>query len=337
MMANLAIIKDTARATAIQNERSGDERVYVSLENLVRMAHKASGFSFLPRQPLHSLLSGRHSTKVRGRGLTFEEIRAYLPGDDIRSIDWKVTARTREPHIRVFTEERERSAYLLVDQRLSMFFGSKVRLKSVTAAETAALGAWRILAMGDRAGALIFNDTEITEIRPHRSRKYVLKILHAVVDKNNALSANQKARPNPAMLTSAITSVQRLVGHDSLIALISDFDGFDEQSRKILLDLSQHNDVICILVHDPSATELPDSSNYVITDGELQVELKLADKYVRQRVHEAAKGRISQLLDTLHEINIPVLPLNTVEDAAEQIRKLLGYSPCNSRGGIRSG
>ena len=115
--------------------------VYVTLEQLVRLQNRTSGFSFLPRQPVRSLLAGRHASKVRGRGLNFEEIRRYLPGDDIRQIDWKVTARTRQPHTRVYTEERERPVILLVDQRLGMFFGSRRNMKSVTAAEAAAR--WR--------------------------------------------------------------------------------------------------------------------------------------------------------------------------------------------------
>ncbi len=336
-MTNLAIRKDTGRAADQQAGQKEDERVYASLAHLVRMAHQASGFSFLPRQPLHSLLAGRHAAKVRGRGLNFEEIRAYLPGDDIRSIDWKVTARTREPHIRVYTEERERPAYLVVDQRLAMFFGSRVRMKSLVAAETAALGAWRILSMGDRAGAVVFNDTEITEVRPHRSRQNVMRILQAVVDKNHALKADLEVESDPAMFIQALEHVRRRVGHDALIAVISDFDGLDEQGREILLELRQHNDVICILIHDPSAIELPASNDYVITDGELQVELKLADKRVRRRIHEAAKGRIAGVMDTLHEISIPVLPLNTVEDVAKQVLHLLGYAPGNPRGGIRRG
>ena len=90
--------------------------VYVSLEDLIRIRHRTRGFSFLPRQPVHSLLAGRHASKVRGRGLNFEEIRGYLPGDDVRSIDWKVTARTRKTHVRVFTEERDRPALLVVER-----------------------------------------------------------------------------------------------------------------------------------------------------------------------------------------------------------------------------
>ena len=108
--------------------------VYVELDQLVRLQYRASGFSFLPRQPVHSLLAGRRGSRLRGRGLDFEEIRGYLPGDDIRTMDWRVTARTRKPHVRVYTEERDRPVLLVVDQRLGMFFGSRRAMKSVVAA-----------------------------------------------------------------------------------------------------------------------------------------------------------------------------------------------------------
>ena len=92
---------------------------------------------------MSSVLSGRYASRLRGRGLNFEEIRRYLPGDDVRTMDWKVTARTRSPHVRVYTEEKDRAVLLIVDQRINMFFGTRDKLKSVTAAELAALGAWR--------------------------------------------------------------------------------------------------------------------------------------------------------------------------------------------------
>src|SRR5215475_5939729 len=120
--------------------------VYATLEDLVRFRHRDMRFSFLPKQPVQSLLAGRHASRLRGRGLNFEEIRRYLPGDDIRQIDWKATMRTRKTQSRVYTEERERTVLLVVDQRITMFFGSVANMKSVTAAEVAALGAWRVLA-----------------------------------------------------------------------------------------------------------------------------------------------------------------------------------------------
>src|SRR5262245_9606701 len=174
--------------------------VYVGLNELVALQHRTHGFSFLPRQPVQSPLSGRHASRLRGRGLNFEEIRRYQPGDDIRQIDWKVTARTRKTHSRVFTEERERTTLLVVDQRLTMVFGSVRNMNSVTAAQLAALGAWRVLEQKDRVGALVFNDSKTVEIRPQRSRATVMRILNAVLEYNHALSLKTNARPNPGML-----------------------------------------------------------------------------------------------------------------------------------------
>ena len=111
-----------------------------TLDELILLKADARGFCFLPRQPVHSLLAGRHASRLRGRGLAFEELRHYRQGDDVRTIDWKATARLRSPHVRVYNEERERPVLLVVDQRRPMFFGSRRAMKSVAAAEVAALG-----------------------------------------------------------------------------------------------------------------------------------------------------------------------------------------------------
>lgn len=137
--------------------------IHPTLEQLVRLQFEAREFSLLPRQPVHSLLSGRHASRLRGRGLTFEELRDYRPGDDIRTMDWKATARLRKPHVRVYTEERERPVLLVVDQRVSMFFGSARTTKATTAAELVALSAWRTLDAGDRVGAIVFDDDETVD------------------------------------------------------------------------------------------------------------------------------------------------------------------------------
>ena len=168
-------------------EPQGVPGVYVSLDELARLEHKAAGFSFLPRQPVHSLLTGRRASRVRGRGLDFKELRRYLPGDDPRTIDWRVTQRTGTAHVRVFTEERDRPVLLLVDQRLSMFFGTRRAMKSVVAAELAALAAWRAFHQGDRVGGFVFNDRAVREFRPHRSRRRVMELLGAVEAMNHEI------------------------------------------------------------------------------------------------------------------------------------------------------
>lgn len=298
--------------------------VYVTLDELVRLQYRARGFDFLPRQPVHSLLTGRHASRMRGRGLNFEEIRAYLPGDDIRSIDWKVTARKGETHVRVYTEERDRPAFLVVDQRISMFFGSRVNMKSVTAAELAAAAAWRVFDQGDRVGAVVFDDTASTEVRPHRSQETVHRILQAVVEKNTALRAGSDAHREPGMLNRVLESVGRFAAHDYLVAIISDFDGANEETRRLVSRLAQHNDVLAVPIYDPIATEVPEAARLVVSDGELQVELNTGRGAVRERLTQFTDDRLGAIIAWQTELGVPVLPITTDKDALEQIRKLLG-------------
>lgn len=298
--------------------------VYARLEDLVAMRHRARGFSFLPRQPVHSLLAGRHSSRLRGRGLNFEEIRRYQPGDDIRQIDWKVTARTRRTHSRVYTEERERSTLLLVDQRVSMFFGSVRRMKSVTAAEAAALAAWRVLEQQDRVGALVFNDSEIAEIRPHRSQSAVMRILQAVVAQNHALSVKGGARGDPGMLNEVLRHCDRLAKHDVLVCIISDGSGQDEQTRRLITRISRHNDVLFAFVHDPLEAELPAAGPLVFGDGEQQLEVDTGQRGLRERYSADFAGIRAEGRHFLLHRETPVIPLNTRDDVAEQVRRRLG-------------
>jgi predicted AlkP superfamily pyrophosphatase or phosphodiesterase len=205
-------------------EDLGTPGVSVSADELARLEHRARGFSFLPRQPLHSLLSGRRGSRVRGRGLDFDEIRRYLPGDDPRTIDWKITQRTGTAHVRVFTEERDRPAMVVVDQRSSMFFGTRVAMKSVVAAQLAALAAWRVVGQGDRVGGVVFSDTEIREVRPHRSRRRVMQLLgDTSTTLNQRLSVESRHRRARARSTRPYGASSRSVRHSSLVVVISDF------------------------------------------------------------------------------------------------------------------
>ena len=304
-----------------------DSRVYADLKELVRLKHQAQGFSFLPKQPIHSILAGRHASRIRGRGLNFEEVRAYLPGDDIRNIDWKVTARTREPHTRVYTEERDRAALLLVDQRINMFFGSQMAMKSVTAAETAALGAWRVLAAGDRVGGIVFGDDNMTEVRPHRSNKRVMELLNAVTRHNHRLRVGGSVMPEPKSLNAALRKATRVANHDCLITLISDMDGYDSETEDLLGKLGRHNDVLVVLIYDPLETELPDMGKLVIGDGKLQIEFDSGDATLRRSFSEAFNADLEGRRQMLIRHGTPVLPVHTAAAVAGQVRALLGYKP----------
>src|SRR5262245_22777921 len=245
--------------------------VYVDLDQLIALEHGTRRVSFLPRQPVHSLLSGRYASRMRGRGLNFEEIRGYRSGDDVRTIDWKVTARLQKPHVRVFNEERDRQGLLVVDQRLTMFFGSRLAMKSVTAAQAAAIGAWRILAGGDRIGGIVFNDSDLAEVRPQRSRGSVLQLLGHVVTQNQALGVGRGIASAPAMLNRALDRARRLALHDTTVIIVSDFDGADEATRRMVGAMAAHNSVVAVLVHDPLQSDLPPSARLTVTDGDLQI------------------------------------------------------------------
>lgn len=305
--------------------------VYATVAGLAEMQSAARDFSFLRRQPVHSLLSGRHQSRVRGRGLTFEELRQYLPGDDVRTIDWRVTARTGKPFVRVYTEEKDRPALLVVDQRSNMFFGTRRAMKSVAAAEAAAVCAWRALDQGDRVGGFVFNDTRIDEVRPHRSRGGVMRLVQAIAAQNAELRADSLAARNPAQLDVVLDAVANVARHDHLLIVVSDFDGHTRRTRDLLMRLASRNDVLAILAYDPFLLNLPKSGEIVVSDGELQVELGLGKAHVRRNLSEFADTRIKEILGWQREIGVAVLPLSAAEETAPQIRRLLGQAVWRQR------
>jgi len=297
--------------------------VYANLDDLIRVSFKARDFSFMPRQPVTSILSGRYASRLRGRGLNFEEMRRYLPGDDVRTIDWRVTARTRQPHVRVYTEEKDRAVLLLVDQRANMFFGSRDRMKSVTAAELAALGAWRALDAGDRVGGVVFNDTEVTDIRPQRSQQAVMSILGTVVEMNQRLRVGTDIEPNPGMLNEALRKAVRLAPHDVLVVIISDFFGVDSETERLSASLARHNDVLGLLVHDPLRLN-PQGHSISVSDGNLQMQMDLGNKKVREKLAEDYRLEQERITHFLKKLSAPLLLVSNEGDVVKQVRRLLG-------------
>jgi uncharacterized protein (DUF58 family) len=304
-----------------------DAGVYVDLEQLIALEQKGRKVSLLPRQPVHSLLSGRYASRMRGRGLNFEEIRDYRSGDDVRSIDWKVTARLQSPHVRVFNEERDRQGLLVVDQRLSMFFGTRRAMKSVTAAEIAAVVAWRILSVGDRVGGIVFNDRSIEEVRPQRSRRIVLQYLTKLAEQNQALGVGRGITRDATMLNRALDRIRRVAPHDATVVIFSDFDGADETTRHAIAALAAHNTVIAVLIHDPSQSELPAAGRMTVTDGELQIALDVAHGSTRQNILDMSKTRLRSVFEWTRDFGVPVLPLSTAEEPVNQLHHLLGLLP----------
>jgi len=297
--------------------------VYADLDELIRIQFKARDFSFQPRQPVNSILSGRYASRLRGRGLNFEELRRYHPGDDIRTMDWKVTARTRSPHVRVYTEEKDRAVLLLVDQRQHMFFGTRDRLKSVTAAELAALAAWRALDVGDRIGAIVFNDTEISEIRAQRSTHKVMQILGEVVRQNRLLAADSTVAEEPGQFNRVLEKARVIAPHDALLVIISDGMGADAETERLIAGLVEHNDALMLLVHDPTRID-PSGPRLTVSDGSLQMDLDLGDPRVSGAMADDLRREQEEMTHFLRRLSAPLLMISNQGDTVQQVRRLLG-------------
>jgi uncharacterized protein (DUF58 family) len=173
----------------------------------------------------------------------------------------------------------------------------------------------------------VFDDERETEVRPHRSRRAVMQILETVVEYNTALSAERPGDGKPERLNEVLDRVARVAPHDYLVAIVSDFDGADADTRSVVTRMTQHNDLLAVLVTDPMSQELPSEGRYVVSDGELQVELQLDQGVERRHVLAVAGDRIAGVLAWQRELGIPVLPLSTAEDPLDQVRHLLGHAP----------
>lgn len=299
-----------------------EARAYVTLGELMRLRGDSRGFSLLPRQPPRSVLAGRHASRLRGRGLDFRELRRYQDGDDVRMIDWLATARQRSPHVRVYTEERDRVVLLLVDQRRSMFFGSRRAMKSVAAAETAALAAWRVQAAGDRIGAIVFDDARMSVVRPLRGLPTVERVLGEVVRANNALRVDG-GPANPAMLNAALRQAVEIAKHDCLLVLISDAAGANEETRRLVSAIAAHNDVVAVFVHDALEAALPSLGRVIVAEGTDRLALDSSAARL-QRGHAAQFADLEARIGTFaRQRAIPVLPVRTDQDTAAQLRAAL--------------
>ena len=300
-------------------------RIHLTFDDLMRRKADARGFSFLPRQPVGSLLAGRHASRLRGRGLAFEELRQYHQGDDIRSMDWKATARLRSPHVRVYNEERERPVLFLVDQRPAMFFGSRHAMKSVVAGDLAALGGWRALEVGDRVGGIVFNEQEIVEIRPHRSQSRLLRLFSEIVRLNELLGASDDAT-GPIGLNDALSRASSLARHDHLIVIVSDLNGANDETRRLATEIVQHNDVLIAVVYDPLGIQLSGAPGMVASQNDRTWQIPMGTTFA-QRFQDVFSHRLQQWRTIFQALKIPLMPITTHRPTVDQVRELLGQRP----------
>jgi uncharacterized protein (DUF58 family) len=274
-------------------------------------------------RPSVSALAGAYRSRFRGRGVDFVESRSYLPGDDIRNMDWRVTARTGKPHTKIFQEERERPVLVVVDASPSLYFGTRTRLKSVAAGQLAAAIAWAAVRRGDRIGAFLFAPDRHRELRPAGGRRGAMRVIQGLVDWLNPESAHQGQEP----LSVSLERVRHTVRPGSLVLIISDFFNLDEQSHRHLSRLRQHNDVIGCQIMDPAEQNLP-AGRFPISDGEHSAMLDTHQQKSRSQFERMSlqHGEIPRRMFQRHKCGWMVL--NTTDDPVEvlgrELRMLVG-------------
>ena len=234
----------------------------VGLRELIALRHESKRLNMTPSGKVLATRSGGHLSRFRGRGMEFDESRVYQPGDDPRSMDWRVTARSGRPHVKLFREERERPVWLLVDRGASMRFGTRVAFKSVIVARAAALLAWAAADQGDRVGGLVFDETHSYQRQPAVGNRGVLPLLKAL---------SQDPLPgSDAGYASVSRAARFLLGSvrpGSLVFLLSDFAGLDEVDSTWLTQLARGNEVVLIHTFDPLEAAPPPPGRYPVTDG----------------------------------------------------------------------
>jgi uncharacterized protein (DUF58 family) len=232
-----------------------------------------------PSRDIAGALSGGDRSKIKGRGMEFDEARHYQPGDDIRSIDWRVTARTGKTHTKVFREERERPVFVFTDFTQSMYFGTAYLCKSVQAAHLASLITWNAIQRGDKVGGLIFNNNQDIELKPKAQAKNALALMQALVNIHEPRFEAMQIDAQGIFLR-ATQRLQHIAKPGALVYLISDFNGLSDAAMAVISNIARHCEVKAILVNDPMEISLPNSvvqQTLTITNGVQRQQVNLGE------------------------------------------------------------
>jgi uncharacterized protein (DUF58 family) len=297
---------------------------YSKLDELLKLRALAGALRLNQPRRVRGALAGQRSSNARGRGIEFEEVRDYAAGDDVRTIDWRVTARTGRTHTKLFREERERPVLILVDQRSSMFFGSRRTLKSVQALHAAALLAWATLQANDRIGGLAFGDRVMHEVRPRRSHRAVIALLRHCHSMNLSLGIPSAvdAQP-PSRLADAISQLRRVARPGSHVWLLSDFHDYDDDADRQLHLLARHCEITGVFIHDALEATLPASGRGIVTDGVRRALLDTSSAATRSHRQQQFERHKQHVASCFARIGAPLIPLATDEAALDVLGRAI--------------
>jgi uncharacterized protein (DUF58 family) len=295
--------------------------VRVNLAELIEMRHRVREVQLFSTPARRSPLIGLHHSKLRGRGVDFDQVRVNQAGDDVRTIDWRVTARTQEPHTKLFHEERERPTYILVEQSTRLFFGSGLMFKSVLAAQAASLIGWAALEHNDRIGGLVFGNHAQHEIKPRRSKQSLLQLLNRLALANQALSRDAQSQADS--FTLALRRAREVLRPGSLVIVLCDERTLGDNSEQQLQLLARHTDLLLLPLSDPLDHALPAAGLLRFAERGAQLELDTHNPDLRQAYRAQAQARADRWQRLAQKLGVPLLPLSTQTELIEQLRDQL--------------
>ncbi|WP_299075251.1 DUF58 domain-containing protein [uncultured Paraglaciecola sp.] len=302
--------------------------VNLRIKELIHYQGKTSLLNLSPRKTVQAKLAGAYLAKTKGRGMEFDEARHYQAGDDIRAIDWRVTARTGKTHTKLYREEKERPVFVLTDLSSSMQFGTQFLFKSVQAAHLSALIAWAARKRGDRIGGLIFNQHQHIECKPFTRQKAVLSLLNSMLKvQQGAHSQNQGNGQEQVTLGNACARLRRLAHPGSLIFILSDFSQLDDLAQQHIAQLSKHCEVIAYPISDPFEHQLPKvsmSQRVSLSDGTNRQQIVLGEKDTEQQYSQQHLDYFNTIHHTLKQCKAQVLPIDAGQPLEKQLERFSG-------------
>ena len=298
--------------------QNGTNATDIGLAELLWYQRYTKVLDLTPRMAIHSKLAGTYLAKSKGRGMEFDEVRHYQNGDDVRTIDWRVTARTGKVHTKLFREEKERPVFILADLSDSMRFGSSLLFKSVQAAHLAALIAWHVKQRGDKLGGLVFSANQHIELKPQSRSHGVLRYFHALTEVHQ-----QNSGQRGLTLDNALSQLRRLVRPGSLVYVLSDFGQFSEDGLRHIRAIRQHNEVNCCPITDPLELALPANSSGLaaVSDGASTGYIELGNQSIQQRYHSAQQQLKARLKQQISQLGCKWLPITAAEPVLSQLER----------------
>jgi uncharacterized protein (DUF58 family) len=319
--------------------------VELAMDELFHYQNKTALIDLSAKKNIHGQMSGNYLSRNKGRGMEFDEVRHYQTGDDIRAIDWRVTARTGKTHTKLFREELERPVLIATDLSANMHFGTQLLFKSVQAAHLASLVAWHAKNRGDRLGGIVFNQNEHLELKPRSRKEGVLHYLHALTSLHQAQHNSQHQTAietvidNPNYFNENCARIRQLAKPGSLVYLITDAQAIKDMliknpnqqaainqevsALRHLTQISQHCELVICIITDPLEQELPKSLvklNVTLTDGNNRQQFTLGDKHTENQYKQQAETVFEQCSTLLSKAGARVISFSAGQTLEQQLK-----------------